>query len=128
MSVDTFFGLFQGLLKIALPLAFFYLLLVISGFEGNKRSRSKFIPANNKSPSFPENAIAIRLLKILLPCNEQENVIGDLIEEYLQFQSTTRAYFWLYKQIITSALSLFLRAIREWLFAPKHIQTNNTRA
>jgi hypothetical protein len=51
--------------------------------------------------------IAARLLKVILPSTEEkEYIVGDLLEEYNQFSSRPKAYFWLYKQVLKSALPL----------------------
>lgn len=60
-----------------------------------------------------EARFIIRLLKLFLPSDEeQEYIIGDLLEEYGQFQSRTKAYFWLCKQVMNSALPLVIKVIR----------------
>lgn len=64
------------------------------------------------------------LLKLILPCDEeQENIIGDLLEECEQFSSKVLAYIWLSRQVIKSLLPLTYKTIkarlisrfREWI-------------
>jgi hypothetical protein len=60
----------------------------------------------------------IYLLKLmLLSNNDQNNIIGDLLEEYLQFNSKLRGYLWLYKQLIKSASPLIYKALKRRLAA-----------
>lgn len=60
-----------------------------------------------------EPRIAIRLLKLIIPSNaEQQNVIGDLIEEFDLFESKPKAYVWFYKQLIISACPLIWRTLK----------------
>ncbi|MBV9960114.1 MAG: hypothetical protein JO360_16935 [Acidobacteria bacterium] len=57
------------------------------------------------------------LLKLFFPSDEeQENVIGDIAEEFEQFTSRARAYLWLSKQIIKSLLPLLHKNIRARLY------------
>lgn len=56
---------------------------------------------------------AKRLLSLILASGEeQENIVGDLFEEYLQFNSKAEASVWLYKQVFMSALPLIYKSLR----------------
>lgn len=56
---------------------------------------------------------AVYLLSLLIPSNEDKDcIIGDLIEEYAQFQSRAAAYIWIYKQVFRSATSLVYKNIK----------------
>jgi hypothetical protein len=62
--------------------------------------------------------LVIRLLKLTLPSDEiQENIIGDLLEEFEQFGSKALAYLWLSKQVIKSLLPLAYKTIKARLAA-----------
>jgi hypothetical protein len=66
-----------------------------------------------------EPRTVIRLLKSILPSDgQQENIIGDLLEEYNQFSSRIRANLWLYKQVITSIFPLVYK-VMPYEIAPK---------
>lgn len=63
-----------------------------------------------------EPKMVVRLLKLVIPSNaEQQNIIGDLLEEFSLFESKPKAYLWLYKQILTSACPLFWKTIKNKL-------------
>jgi hypothetical protein len=54
-----------------------------------------------------------RLLKLTIPCDEaQENIIGDLLEEFEKIHSKTLAYLWLSKQVVRSLLPLIYNTIK----------------
>jgi hypothetical protein len=56
----------------------------------------------------------IYLFKMMLPSgDEQDNIIGDLIEECAQFNSTGKAHIWLYKQAFKSVLPLIYRCLKQ---------------
>jgi hypothetical protein len=63
-----------------------------------------------------ELRLVIRLLTLIrLPANEQEYIVGDLTEEFLLFESRTKAYFWLLRQVIKSSSPLILKIIHSRL-------------
>jgi hypothetical protein len=58
------------------------------------------------------------LLKLIIPSTEeQENLIGDLLEEYNQFPSKLSAHLWLYKQVLKSVLPLIYKSVKSRLAA-----------
>lgn len=46
---------------------------------------------------------------------EQENMIGDLLEEFSEFDSKSKGYLWLYKQVLKSVLHLVYRNVKNRL-------------
>lgn len=53
--------------------------------------------------------------KLLVSAEEEDNIIGDLIEEYEQIESKVEAHVWLYKQILKSILPLMYKTIKKRL-------------
>lgn len=49
---------------------------------------------------------------LLLSDEEQESIIGDLFEEYSQFNSIIKAHIWLYRQILKSVLPLVFKNLK----------------
>jgi hypothetical protein len=65
----------------------------------------------------PDSTVSARfipfLLKLSLPSDEeQENIIGDLLEEFDQFTSKEKAYLWLSKQVIKSICPLIYKILK----------------
>lgn len=62
--------------------------------------------------------VALRLVKpLFLSDVEQENLVGDLIEEFSQFSSRTNAYLWVFKQVLKSSWQLAGRAVKYKILA-----------
>lgn len=56
-----------------------------------------------------------RLVRFLLTEEDEENIIGDLREEYLQFHSKSEAHLWLYKQVLKSIAPLIYKTAKSRL-------------
>lgn len=54
-----------------------------------------------------------RLVRLILSEEEEENIIGDLLEEYSQYQSKLKAYWWLVGQIFKSVIPLIYKALKK---------------
>jgi len=52
---------------------------------------------------------------MLISRKEREEIIGDLLEELNEFPSKLSAYFWLYKQVLRSALPLIYKNVKSRL-------------
>lgn len=77
--------------------------------------KTKFRGRSRVHPPQQEHHTAIRLLKLLLPSDEAlDNIIGDLLEEYEQFQSKVKADIWLYRQAFKSIIPLLYRVIKSY--------------
>lgn len=55
------------------------------------------------------------LLRLFLTEEDVENIVGDLWEEYTNFQSKADGHVWLYKQVLKSVLPLVAKTIRSRL-------------
>jgi hypothetical protein len=71
---------------------------------------------HNRGESIGNLSLALYLLKLLLLFDEeQENIIGDLFEEYSQLQPKAKARIWLYKQILKSMPYLIYKSLKNCL-------------
>jgi hypothetical protein len=87
------------------------LLFLVSTVNKVNSESSAQIDLQDK-PNF-EPRLAIRLLKTILPSDqEQQNIIGDLLEEYWLIKSKLRASVWLYKQILISGAAIIWKTIK----------------
>jgi hypothetical protein len=62
-----------------------------------------------------QSKTVVSLFNLLVAAEEEDNIIGDLIEEYEQFESKVAAHVWLYKQILKSILPLMYKTIKKRL-------------
>ncbi|MDQ1591611.1 MAG: hypothetical protein QOG71_2238 [Pyrinomonadaceae bacterium] len=70
----------------------------------------------DKKNSIVASATLNRLLKLITSSSdEQENIIGDLLEEFNEYPSRLPAHFWLYKQVLKSVLPLIYKTARNRL-------------
>jgi hypothetical protein len=73
----------------------------------------RYVRVTLKEQPSAQSPAAMRVLNLASPwVEEQDNITGDLLEEYSQFESPTRAYFWLLKQVLTSAFPLILKRMK----------------
>lgn len=106
------------LYAIALTLLFLW---VSTGFYIVGKDLKSYISRVSKEPAQPskwhnEPEMAVRLLQSLLPLDKsRQNIIGDLLEEFSEFESKTTSYLWLYKQILKSVLPLAYEAVKNRL-------------
>jgi hypothetical protein len=61
-------------------------------------------------------ALICFLSRKCFPAAEQDNIIGDLLEEVSRFESNTKAYFWILGQVRSSLCSLVIRFVNRLLF------------
>ena len=59
--------------------------------------------------------LAKELLNLILSERERDNIVGDLSEAYLEFNSKIKADLWLYKQILKSVVPLLYNTFRHRL-------------
>lgn len=96
---------------ITVLLVFLILATLLIG-QGLRRSKFSYGEKQQlRSPS-----LAPYLLKFFLSSDEElESIIGDLLEEYSEFNSITKARSWLYRQVLASVLPLVLKKLRNRL-------------
>ena len=69
-----------------------------------------------QNPAAHKPHLSMDLLKLTGATEEeQENITGDLLEEFNRFDSRLIAYIWLYKQVLKSVLPLAYNAARRRL-------------
>lgn len=104
--------------SIAFTLSFLWLVVAFAEkYEAAKSRLSRILKEPYQSDKlYNEPRIAVRLLETLLPSDEsQQNVIGDVLEEFAEFKSKTTAYIWLYKQVLKSVLPLVYKNLKSRL-------------
>lgn len=97
------------LLGISFVLILLWLAVMFINIHGDLKSYYSRKLEGTIKPEKPHNElqIAVRLLKIFLPSDDyQQNIIGDLLEEFSELESKAAAYIWLYKQVLKSVLPL----------------------
>lgn len=100
--VEVFFSLLILVVVLALPSIPLAVILIIaellSAFAvGRLRQTYLKLPSRVKTKK-----LLRRVLNLILTEEEQENISGDLREEYLHFESKTEGCIWLYRQVIRS--------------------------
>jgi phage-related protein len=87
--------------------------VVISLVWGALSSGEKAVSGVENIHSTGTQNILTRLLGLISSCGEeQENIVGDLLEEFNEFPSRVRAHLWLYKQVLKSVLPLIYKTAK----------------
>lgn len=98
-------GLLAGLLIAGI---FCFLLALLADLIRQILSRKRQRPI--------ELRMVIRFLTVIrLTDNEREYIVGDLTEEFSLFESRTKAYIWLFRQVIKSSVPLIRKTIQRRL-------------
>lgn len=114
------------LLLAFLNLSVLFLLMVFWKLTGDKKSVSVNQPSrqlrlNNSHKQLEidkregEPRIVV-LIKLILPAGEeQDNIVGDLLEEFSLLDSKFKAHVWLYKQVLKSVMPLIYKNLKSRL-------------
>jgi hypothetical protein len=113
--IEVFFSLLiliAALALISFPIAIGLLIAEVVSFytAGRLREAYRRIPARVKPKK-----ILRRLLSLVLTEEEQETLVGDLLEEYSLFQSKREGRIWVFEQIVKSIPPLVYKNVKERL-------------
>lgn len=112
MSRVEFLTILLGV--IGATLSALQLIIAWKQFKLSKRESKE--STQEKLPQNELPAAAVGLLKLTVSSeDEQENIIGDLVEEQSHLQSGAKTRFWLYGQVIRSFFPLAYRRLRSSL-------------
>lgn len=109
LNTITMSGLF---LFISFPLIlfligaiYFYASVIFSAWN-------KMFPPSRKILWHSKSKACLRsLMRLILSEEEEENIVGDLLEEFQQFASNAKAYLWLSKQLTKSVWPLIYKNV-----------------
>jgi hypothetical protein len=102
---------FLNIISLSVFVNLLYNLLSDSRKKGLLTSIREFFTIHRKRPA-ERLSITLRALKLLIPLEKQEHIIGDLLEEFSKYSSRPDAYLWIYKQVFKSVVPLTLNAIK----------------